>query len=552
MRNFLILITALCATLAFHVQVAQAETPLVTADLIPKYAVGVAPNFVRDFNQPFDAWGDKYKSDAYREFLRKAEKAGLPHTTFTQIYYPAVVGKDRGDGRALTTIPAALPAATGGRRMTPADLYGGSRVMAESTMQGWEGNPYQAYVDAPIAEGSFPLVIMIHGLGGSVNTWASAAEYLASQGYFVVTVSLTSDSSASPFLEDPSSPWTGLSEDEKQQIYRLRTTEAFSTVFKNFFGFLFGYEKPIQGMDNFPDPSELTAKANGAVLAARSQVDLFEQRVTDIAQVIAEMKYLNGRETSCRAALERGRFTKPLCGRFTGRIDVEKIGAMGHSLGSMTAQAAAAFYEDVDTVIGFNNGMPRMWEPWSGFPGDPSNHLPAGVSKPFLIIIGSDDDFVHLVFRRIHWQMFEAAGGNPRENYPLVTEQPWPTAENPQPVALSAYARATAEKMLLIFRDENHVSATDDSSDHFKPGTVMKGVRVPLSPDAVPETYEILGWINEDGRDIYLPHLMRNYFMTNWFDWQLKEDEASRVRLIEHPFMHGVQAMRQSGVGIAQ
>ena len=106
--------------------------------------------------------------------------------------------------------------------------------------------------------------------------------------------------------------------------------------------------------------------------------------------------------------------------------------------------------------------------------------------------------------------------------------------------------------MFLIFRDENHGSTTDDISDHFKPGTVIKGVRVPFSPDAVPETYEILGWINEDGRDIYLPHLMRNYFMVNWFDWQLKGDESARVRLVEHPFIHGVQAMRQSGVGMAQ
>ncbi len=536
--------------LVFHVEVAHAKTPLVTADLTPKYAVGVVPNFVRDFNRPFDAWGDKYKSDAYREFLRKAEEAGLPHTTFTQIYYPAVIGKGRGNGRAPTTAPAALPTAAGGRRMTPADLYGGSKIMAESAMRGWESNPYQAYIDAPMAAGRFPLVIMVHGLGGSVNTWAVAAEYLAGQGYLVVTLSLTSDSGASPFLEDPSSPWAGLSDGEKQKIYRLRASETFSTVFKNFFGFLFGYNQPIRGTEDFPDASKLTVRADGAALAGQSQADLFEQRVADVARVIAEMKYLNEQEMTCRTTLEQGGFTKPLCGRFSGRIDVEKIGVMGHSLGSMTAQAAAAFYEDVDTVIGFNNGMPRMWEPWGGFPGDPADNLPAGVSKPFLIVIGSDDDFVHRVFRRIHWQMFEAAGGDPRENYPLNSEQPWPTAENPQPVALSAYERATAEKMFLIFRNENHGSATDDIGDHFKPGTVMKGERVPLSPDAKPESYAILGWINEDGKDIYLPHLMRNYFVVNWFDWQLKGDEAARVRLVEHPFIHGVQAMRQSGVGL--
>ena len=550
MSKILMLTATLAAALMLQVRAAQAETPLLNADLAPKYAVGVVPNFVRDFNQTFDAWGKKYKSAAYQEFLKKTEAAGVPHTTFTQIYYPATQGKGRAESRARTTVPAALPAAASGRQMTPVDLFGGSRALVEFSMKGWEGNPYQAYVGAPMAEGRFPLVIMVHGLAGSVNTWASAAEYLAAQGYIVATVSLTSDSTASPFLEDPSSPWAGsLSDKEKRRIYKLRATEASSTVFRNFFKFMFGQDKQILTPADFPDPSKLVARKNGGALAGQSQADLFEQRVADVARVIAEMKYLNEKEATCRAALEREGFAKPLCGRFAGRIDVDRIGVLGHSLGSMTAQSAAAFYEDVDTAVGFNNGMPRMWEPWGGFPGDPSDGLPAGVSKPLLMVIGSDDDFIHMVFRRIHWQMFKAAGGDPRENYPLAAEQPWPTAENPQPVALSCYKRATAEKMFIIFRDENHGSATDDIGEHFKPGATIKGERVPLSPDAKPKSYEILGWIKEGGKDVYLPHLMRNYFVTNWFDWQLKDNEAARARLLKHPFARGVQAMRQSGVG---
>ena len=82
-------------------------------------------------------------------------------------------------------------------------------------------------------------------------------------------------------------------------------------------------------------------------------------------------------------------------------------------------------------------------------------------------------------------------------------------------MALSAYKRATAEKMFVIFRDENHGSATDDIGEHFKRGAVMKGERVPLSPGAKLESYEILGWTKEGGKDISLPHLMRNCFVTN-------------------------------------
>ena len=276
--------------------------------------------------------------------------------------------------------------------------------------------------------------------------------------------------------------------------------------------------------------------------------DLFEQRTADVARVIAELKYLNEKEASCKAALEQAEYTKPLCGQFAGRIDVDRIGVMGHSLGSMTAQAAGAFFEDVDAVIGFNNGMPRTWEPWGGFPGNPEDAVPAGVSKPFLNIIGSDDEFIHMVFRQLHWQWFENAGGDPTQAWPLGVEQAWPSADNPQPIALAAYERATAEKMIVTFRDEDHGSATDDVPQHFQPGAKLTGKRVPFTKDGDQPPFEILGWINKDGKDIFLPHLMRNYFMANWFDWHLKGDQTARERLLAHPFTHGVQAMRESGV----
>ena len=545
----LLSITAVSAAFILSQSPAHADGHLRGADLRAEFAVGVAPNFVRDFNQPFDAWGMKYKSDNYRAFLAEMAAKGVPHTTFTQIYYPAVKGDGVVSNRAATTVPAPLPVAASGRQMTPVDMLAGSGMLAGMAFQGWSANPYQAFLDAPMADGAFPLIILVHGLGGSVHTFGSAAEYMASQGYIVVTVSLTSESAASPFAEDPSSPVFGLSDGEKQRIYGLRAQESFIVVFANFMRFLFGYDKPLPETGEFPPMSELAAQPDGAARSGQSQADLFEQRVADVARVIAEMKYLNESAALCKAALEHGGYSKPLCGRFAGRIDVSNIGVMGHSLGSMTSQAAAAFYEDVDAVIGFNNGMPRMWEPWGGFPGDPVGDLPAGVGKPFLQVIGSDDDFVHNVFRGIHWQMFQATGGDPTENYPLALEQPWPTADNPQPVARASYERATAEKMLLIVRDQNHISAVDDDKDHFEPGTVIQGNRVPLSPDiAQPETYEILGWVKDGEHDVYLPHLMRNYFAVHWFNWILKGDESARSRLIDHPFAQGVQAMMQSGV----
>ena len=383
---------------------------------------------------------------------------GVPHTTYTNIYYPSPLGQDGSARRAKSVLPAPLPSAAGGDPMTWPDMFGGSEILAKFMTSDWAGNPWQAYKDAPLAEGRFPVVIMVHGLSGSVHTWANAAEYITSQGYIVVTVALTSDSMASPFAEDPASPLAPLSGEEKSEIYRLRASETGGRVFSNFFKFLFNADLTIRDETDFPDLSRLkAAEPDGAHKATQMMSDLFQQRVADVARVIAELKYLNENEADCKAALANAGYGKPLCGRFTGRIDIDKIGVMGHSLGSMTAQAAGAFYEDVDVVVGFNNGMPRMWEPWGGFPGTPEpDGPPPGVGKPFLNVIGSDDDFVHMVFRQLHWQWFENAGGDPKKVWPLEAEQLWPSADNPQPVALSAYQRATAEKMFVVFRDENH------------------------------------------------------------------------------------------------
>ena len=514
----------------------------------PDYAVGMVQNWVRDFNQPFDQWGAKYKSDAYQEFLGQMVAQGVPHTTYTNIYYPTPKGSGVSANRAETSLPAPLPAAASGTPITWEDLFGDSAILAGMASQGYDGTPWQAYKDAPMANGSFPVVIMVHGLSGSVNTWASAAEYVAAQGYIVVTVALTSDSMAQPFAEDSDSPVSKLSNEEKQGIYMLRASETGGRVFSNFFKFLYGTDINIVSEADFPEVTTLTATEDGAYKATQQMSDLFEQRVADIARVITELKYLNENEGNCKAALERGSYTEALCGQFTGKIDVDHIGVMGHSLGSMTAQAAAAFYEDVDTAVGFNNGMPRMWEPWGGFPGDPVDGVPAGVGKPFLQIIGSDDDFIHMVFRQVHWQWFENAGGDPTQVWPLAAEQPWPTVENPQPVALSAYERATAKKMFVILRDEDHGTTTDDVAPHFTPGAELPGKRVPLSKDAQMAPYTMAGWVKEGDKDAFLPHVMRNYFLINWFDWTLKGDETARARLAAQPFDDAVQLMLEEGV----
>lgn len=66
--------------------------------------------------------------------------------------------------------------------------------------------------------------------------------------------------------------------------------------------------------------------------------------------------------------------------------------------------------------------------------------------------------------------------------------------------------------------------------------------------NARPEGYDLALWVKDDGGDVFLPHQMRNYFVTAWFDWQLKGDQSKRVMITKHPFTHGVQMMLSKGI----
>ena len=53
-----------------------------------------------------------------------------------------------------------------------------------------QATPMNAYADAPAAEGRFPAVLYFGGLDAEINSNVILAEYLASQGYIVASVSL--------------------------------------------------------------------------------------------------------------------------------------------------------------------------------------------------------------------------------------------------------------------------------------------------------------------------------------------------------------------------
>ena len=485
------------------------------------YAVGTTSTYFHAPEKPFDPWGEKYKNDEYRKLLQRIKKAGDGRSVHAVIYYPAVAGGKHYDAALGLEVPKAQT----GQQATIEQLL-------PKGLKGW-GTPHKrnAYIGASPVDGPFPLVFMLHGLGGGHGTWYKAAEHVASQGYVVVTLAFTSDSSSTPVFDDPKLKYVKTRTPQQlQSDYRILHPQGDEAVFGGFFRFMYGTRPPFSGK---PDPSKLKAVKGGGIKAGKMMGDLFEMRTEDVALAIDGMEELNKSD--------------PL---LKGRIDMENIGVMGHSLGSITSQSALVNIPRVKTAVGFNNGLPRSWEPYGGFPNKSgSADKPDGVPKDILFVIGSDDNFIHLVFREIFLKWFEDAGGDLDETMPIEIERPWPTADNPQPVALASYERATAAKMFLMFADEGHDASIDGPIPHA--GEAAYGRRVPLTKDVLSfdaKQYEIRGWIEEDGRKVFRPTQMRNYFMIRWFDWQLKGQEGHRKELVNHPFGEDVAVLHEEGV----
>ena len=556
------------------------------------YAVGVATGFATDVRQRFDPWNTAYAGPEYRALLRRVEAAGQTRTVLFQLWYPAA--PDTSGGRAGPRAP--MPAASGrpanyydfffqesgplagriggaaqvvlpgfihlqgGGTLAEADGTAGQAAFAEISSRILDA-PQGAWQDARAAEGRFPIVLLAHGLAGSHAMWSSLGEFLASHGYVVVAPAFISDSGLPLVFHDEDSPFAKqASPEEVQQAYDLILGQI--KVVPYFYRLLFGREgrgfAPPAGFD--PPKEEIVP--GGVERATTMMRNLFRQRVADVGLVLHTVRLLGADEGACRTSLRAMGATsaaRSLCGLLEGRIDGERVGVAGHSLGSMTAQLAANHLPGVSAALGFNNAPPFTWTPEEMFgageardggDGEGDAALPVGSRKPVLIMIGDEDGFVQRVFVSLFQSAVAAAGGAPVSAFPLPPERAAPERmENPQPVALSAWRRAISDRMLVIVRDTDHFTLAEDFARMFPWPKFQRGelafgqtperTRKPTGaqafgpPPAEPgEPYTQLGWsFAGDAGEVYLPHVIRDWYAKAWFDWYLKEDGTAHERL---------------------
>ena len=531
------------------------------------YAVGAASAFVHDQSRPFDPWGARYKSPGVRAVIDEVRAAGDPQIVPVEIHYPIEAAPGAAISLAVQPARVALAADPGAIRATNLDYFHGDRALYDSAfspqlarfglpggVEEAEAEDRHSFLNAPVAEGRFPVVVLSHGLGGSGRQWTAAAEHLASHGYVVASPSYISDSGSPLVFHDPNSAYAaGLGSPAAATAAEARFG-ADQTVFRNFFELGWGVPPPF-GPGGL-DPSTLTAIDGGAAAAAAMMGELFQQRVDDIAAVLGYLDALNASAADCEARLgpdgvgggpagtapdpadSTGAADRtPRCGAFEGAIDTGRVGVMGHSLGSITSQVASVQIEAVRAVVGLNNGLPSTWEPGGGFPdtsGDPNR--PDGVTKPIAFLSGAEDDFLNFVFRTVWMDTWTGSGGDLDEMFPLPAEQAVPTADNPLPIVASSYARATGPKINLMAADVNHDMFTDnvgiDIPYSLTVGSSMQGARFPKGaerddPSFRGESFELLGWAADaEGNQQYLPHQIRNHYAVAMFNTYVKQDPA--------------------------
>ena len=552
------------------------------------YAVGVATGVAVDDGQRFDPWNGAYGHPEYRALLRRVEASGQRRTVVYQLWYPATPDAD---GRRLAGPRSPHPAA-GGRRANYFDFFfqagdlapqlgataqfvlpeyvhlqgGGTLAEAEDAVRDAAfadigrrilDGPQDAWQDARAADGRFPVILLAHGLAGSHARWSTLGEFLASHGYVVAAPTFVSDGGLPLVFHGGGSPFArGAAPDELRRAYALLLGEikVVPYVYRLLFGRAGRGVAPPEGFD----PAAATMAPGGLARVNAMMRNLFRQRVSDTALVLRTVHLLGADAGACRTGLAalgasaaaRTTADRQLCGLLAGRIDGDRAGIAGHSLGAMTAQLAASHLPGIRAALGLNNGLPSAWTPEEMFgAGETPDGRPAGSRRPLLLLIGDEDDFVQRVFVELLQTTVARAGGDPAEAFPLADERAAPDRmENPQPVALSAWRRAMSDRVLVIVRDTDHVTLAEDFPRRFPWPAFRRGeipfgqtperTRKPVGdrafdlPPPPGAPYVQPGWTTAgDAGEVYLPHVIRDWYALAWFDWHLKDDPKARERL---------------------
>ncbi|MBP7687850.1 MAG: dienelactone hydrolase family protein [Thermoflexales bacterium] len=202
----------------------------------------------------------------------------------------------------------------------------------------------QAYLNAPVspAAARYPVLLFSHGWGGFRAQNTHQAEQLASHGYIIAAIDHTYDAAATVFP------------DGRVALHNDAILTASTT------------------------PIELQAAA----------VRLVQQRAGDLAFVLDQLTQLNAADPA---------------GRFTGRLDLSRVGVFGHSMGGGTTIEFCAHDVRCQAVLTMDAYLPPV----------SADVYVNGLRQPFLSMFS--ERWPTAENNRLFAQLFQSPGGSAYE-----------------------------------------------------------------------------------------------------------------------------------------
>ncbi len=449
----------------------------VAAHAAAPFAVGSRTVFVHDPSRPFD------------------QVAGIDtgiRTLITEIWYPVAPKALPPDARRATYADYVLGDETLHRRMMTATTF--FHLTQDTVRPGVTGEQIDAaiaalyrrqrgsYLDAPMAPGPCPVVLVSHGDAGSRYNMESACEALAASGYVVIAPEHTGNS---PFTQVGRDPL--LAQRDASPRYHehaglvARITDAHGT-----YGDPALHGQSYSPLGNRGDPAQALRQLDAALL----------ERVNDLRAVLA---WIDANQNA---------------GDWQGQFDAAQVGLMGRSFGAATVLAALGL--EPRFAAGFAVVAPAWPDPRPGLPeaqlidhgesvllsrrgGFPLLEL----SKPTLLLNAAEDALIiGLAAARAH-----PAGTAP------------PTAEQPHPTLHAAFRDSTQPAVWALLANANHDSPAT-SAHYWWPE---------LKPDRYPRVFE--PDTSYELMDPIAVHAIQQRLAVDFFAAFLAQDPAAAARL---------------------
>lgn len=450
------------------------------------YAVGSSTFFIHDESRPFDAvaGAESGVRSLITEIWYPVDRADVAAGELRRATYGDYVFGNRQVHRLMMTETTFF-------HLTPDTVREGVSVdQIDEAIEELFLRRRQSWVDAPLAEGSsaLPVVVMSHGDAGSRYNMETVSEYLAAHGYFVIAPEHTGNS---PYAMTGSDP--ALAEAGGDSGFRAAMADVLP---------LLGEEGTYGSRDSYGQTYTPLSDPEDPVRSLQQLDQSLLQRLNDLRAALDTLDQMNA------------------SGPFAGRLALERIGLIGRSFGGATTLVGLAmeprFTAGFAVVpLALPDQRPLLPPEVLAPAGEESVLLAAqgdtpfaALTKPTFLLSGAEDALI------IRLGQNQAAMSGTEE----------PSVNNPHPALRSLFEESSQPVFWGLLANSNHASL-GVSGGFWWPDLKPNTARRALAPDV---EFELI--------DVLLAHQIQQQKALAFFDLTIRQDPAAAEALLDDSF----------------